>query len=91
MSDRKCKVCGDNAEWEFDGECYCEFCVRTELDVHGNCTPRICEMCGDPLDRVYYTDSEDNAFCSPKCALEYNGAALVEDNDEEVQILPDDL
>lgn len=83
MSEKKCKMCGDNAEWELDGECYCEFCVRTELDVHGICAPRICEMCGAPLDRVYYTDSNDNAFCSAKCALEYNGASYGEEQVEQ--------
>jgi hypothetical protein len=40
-------------------------------------------MCGDPLDRVYYTDSEDNAFCSAQCALEYNGAKKLEKEEEE--------
>lgn len=83
MSDKKCKVCGDNAEWEFDGKCYCEFCVRTELDVHGICAPCICEMCGNHLDREYYTDSEYNAFCSAKCALEYNDACEIEENDDD--------
>lgn len=85
MSEKKCKVCGDNAEWELDGECYCEFCVRTELDVHGIGTPRICEMCGNHLDSVYYTDSESYAFCSAKCALEFNDAKKLEaeTNDDE--------
>lgn len=80
---KKCKVCGDNAEWELDSEYYCEFCVRTELEVHSMCTPRICEMCGNHLDRVYYTDSEDNAFCSAKCALEFNDAKKLEEEQEE--------
>lgn len=77
-------MCGADAEWELDSEYYCEFCARTELEVHGVCTPRECRQCGVCLDRVYYTDCEDNAFCSAKCALEYNGAVLVEeDNDNE--------
>lgn len=81
MSNKKCKVRGDNAKWELDSECYCEFCVCTELDVHGICAPCICEMCGNHLDRVYYTDSEDNAFCSAKCALEFNDAKKLEEDD----------
>ncbi len=38
-------------------------------------------MCGNTLDRVYYTDGEDNAFCSAKCSLEYNDAVLVEEQE----------
>ena len=84
MSEKKCKECGDNAEWELNGDCYCEFCARLQLDVHGICAPRECRQCGVCLDRVYYTAGEDNAFCSPECALEYKGAVLVEeDNDNE--------
>lgn len=79
MSEKKCKECGANAEWEFDSEYYCEFCARAELDVHGVCAPLLCEMCGDHIDRIYYTDGNDNAFCSVKCALEYNDAVLVEE------------
>ncbi len=83
MSEKKCRMCCEDAKWELDGDCYCEFCARIQLDVHGMCAPRICEMCGDPLDRVYYTDSEDNAFCSAQCALEYNGAKKLEKEEEE--------
>lgn len=78
MSDKKCKMCGDRAEWELDGKCYCEFCARAELDVHCFATPRRCDMCGNTLDKVYYADAECNAFCSAKCALEYNGACEIE-------------
>lgn len=74
MSDKKCKTCGANAEWEFDDDCYCEFCACAELDVQRIDTPRICEMCGDALDDVYYIDGENTPFCSVKCALEYNDA-----------------
>lgn len=83
MSEKKCEMCGDNAEWELDSEYYCEFCARDKLDVHGTCAPRICEMCGDPLDRVYYTDSEDYAFCSAKCALEFNDAKKLEEEQDD--------
>lgn len=83
MSEMKCKTCGDSAEWESNGDCYCEFCARLQLDVHGICAPQVCATCNNPLGRVYYTDSEDNAFCSAKCALEYNGAVLVEEQEDE--------
>lgn len=83
MSEKKCRMCGDDAKWELDSECYCEFCARTELDVHAFVMPRRCEMCGNTLDRVYYTDGECNAFCSAKCALEYNDACEIENSGEE--------
>ena len=82
---KKCTVCRTDAKWEWRGKCYCEFCLRTALDVHGICTPSICEMCGASLHSVYYTDDEDNPFCSTKCALEHNGACEIEEerNDDE--------
>lgn len=83
MSEKKCKTCGANAEWELDGECYCEWCVCMELDVKWLDTPRICEMCGDALDNVYYIDGEKTPFCSVKCALEYNDAREMEKGQEE--------
>ena len=77
MSDKKCKICGSGAEWEFDTEWYCECCMCIEFDVQWIDAPRRCEMCGDALDRVYYTDSEGTPFCSAKCALEYNDARVI--------------
>lgn len=34
-----------------------------------------CEQCGDQLreDYEYYTDNDNNKFCSEDCALEYHG------------------
>ena len=34
-----------------------------------------CKQCGEELreDYEYYTDNEDNRFCSDDCALEYHG------------------
>lgn len=78
MTEKKCKTCGANAEWEFDSECYCECCMCIEFDVQWIDAPIICEMCGDALDSVYYTDDEDTPFCSVKCALEYNDAREIE-------------
>ena len=78
MSDKKCKTCGADAEWEFDGECYCEWRVCTELNVQWQDVPLRCEMCGNTLDRVYYTDNEGTPFCTVKCALEYNDACEIE-------------
>lgn len=84
MSDKKCKVCGAPAEWEWDGECYCMLCLGTEFDVQWSNAPRICEMCGAHLDDVYYTEIEGYAFCSVKCALEFHGGAEIkEKNDDE--------
>ena len=53
MSEKKCKVCGADAEWDFDGDCYCEFCLCTEFDVQQNDAPHICEMCGDFLEDTF--------------------------------------
>lgn len=83
MSEKKCRMCRSDAKWELDGGCYCEFCARIKLDVHGICAPRECRQCGVCLDRVYYTDGEDNAFCSAKCALEYNGAKKLEEEGDD--------
>lgn len=79
MSEKKCKVCGANAEWEFDSDHYCECCLCTEFDVQWNDRPRICEMCGEPLDKVYYTEDEGYPFCSRKCALEFHDAEKLEE------------
>lgn len=76
MSKKKCKVCGADAEWEFDSEYYCECCLCVEFDVQRDNAPRICETCGDPLDDTYYTEIEGYVFCSAKCALEFHGACV---------------
>jgi len=83
MSEKKCKLCGADAEWELDGGCYCEFCARLQLDVHGICAPQACATCNNPLGRVYYTDDENNAFCSAKCALEYYDAKKLEEEQDD--------
>lgn len=83
MSDKKCTMCREDAKWEWGGEYYCQFCLRTELNVWQEDAPRRCEMCGADLDNVYYTDDEDNPFCSPECALEFNGASLIEEGDDD--------
>lgn len=84
MSEKKCKKCCKDATWKLYGKFYCELCARLELNVHCTRAPRICEMCGDPLpDDVYYMDDEDNAFCSPECAFEYNGAEKLEEEEED--------
>lgn len=80
---KKCKLCGADAEWELDGGCYCEFCARLQLDVHGICAPQACATCNNPLGRVYYRDSEDNTFCSAKCALEYYDAKKLEEEQDD--------
>lgn len=79
MSEKKCKVCGATAEWEFDSDYYCEDCLCTEFEVQWNDRPRVCEMCGKPLDKVYYTEDEGYPFCSRKCALEFHGASRAEE------------
>ena len=84
MSEKKCKVCGAPAEWQWDGEFYCENCIRTEFDVQWNDAPHACEMCGEPLDIKYYTEVEGYTFCSAKCALEFHGVCeLGEERDDE--------
>lgn len=46
-----------------------------------------CEHCKGQLreDYEYYTDNEDNKFCSEDCALEYHGIKYKEWEEEEVQ------
>lgn len=83
MSEKKCKVCGADAEWDFDGDCYCEFCLCTEFDIQQNDAPHICEMCGDFFEDTYYTDSDGYAFCSVKCALEFHGVCELEEEEDD--------
>lgn len=83
MSDKKCKVCGGNAEWEFDSDLFCEDCLCTEFEVQWTDLPRICEMCGKSLGKVYYTEDEGYPFCSRKCALEFHGASGIEEEEEK--------
>lgn len=45
MSDMKCKVCGEDAEVEFDGEYYCKFCMNMELYVWRQDAPHIYGSC----------------------------------------------
>ena len=45
--------------------------------------PRACEMCGAHLNSSYYTDDEDNPFCSPECALKYNDACEIEEEGQD--------
>lgn len=44
-----------------------------------------CKQCGEELreDYEYYTDNEDNKFCSDDCALEYHGIKSKEWDCEE--------
>lgn len=84
MSDKKCRMCCSDAKWMWKGNYYCQFCLRTVLNVWQEDAPRVCEMCRADLDdMVYYTDGKDNPFCSPECALKYNDAVIVEQDDDE--------
>lgn len=83
MSEKKCRMCCEDAKWVWNGSYYCQFCLRTELNVWREDAPCACEMCGAHLNSAYYTDDEDNPFCSPECALEYNDAMLVEEQDDD--------
>lgn len=29
MSDKKCKLCCEDAKWKWNGDFYCQFCLRT--------------------------------------------------------------
>ena len=44
-----------------------------------------CEQCNKELreDYEYYTDNEDNKFCSNDCAMEYHGIKFKEWEEEE--------
>ena len=44
-----------------------------------------CERCGDDLreDYEYYTDNNDNKFCSQECAVLYHGIKSKDWNYEE--------
>lgn len=83
MSKKKCRMCCEDAKWEWNDKFYCQFCLRIELTVRRQNAPRICEMCGAHLDDVYYTDDEDNPFCSAECALRYNDACEIEEEQED--------
>jgi predicted nucleic acid-binding Zn ribbon protein len=81
---KKCS-CGEPAEWVFDSEFYCEYCLGVELDIQEVDPPRRCEQCGTSIKGSYFTDN-DNAFCSRECAFEYYDAKKLEkeeDNDNE--------
>lgn len=80
---KKCKMCYSDAKFVWEGSYYCKVCLRSELEVMEQNMPHICEMCGNPLDDVYYADLNSDPFCSLECALEYNGAVLVEEEDDD--------
>ena len=59
----------------------CEYCLRV-IGHHPSCPyspePEIrdyCLQCNEPLreDYEYYSDNENNNFCSEDCAIEYHG------------------
>lgn len=84
MSEKKCKVCGAPTGWVYNNEPFCACCLCTEFDVQWHEAPRICEMCYNRFERLYYTDSNGHRFCSEECALEFNGACVKEEkNDNE--------
>lgn len=76
---KKCKMCCSDAKYVWNGSYYCRGCLRTELEVFEQDMPRICEMCGDPLDDKYYADINGDPFCSVKCAFEYNDVCELEE------------
>lgn len=82
MSEKKCRMCCSDAEWLWNGSYYCRACLRAALEVWEQNMPHICQMCGDPLDDKYYADINDYPFCSVKCALEYNKAEELAEEQE---------
>ena len=69
----------------------CEYCHWT-TGHHPRCPnapePEIlgqCEQCGEDLvdGYEYYSDNEDNTFCSEECALIYHGVKSKEWNYEK--------
>lgn len=80
---KKCKMCCSDAKYVWKGSYYCRVCLRAELEVFEQDMPRICWMCGDPLDDKYYADTNGDPFCSVKCAFKYNDVCELEDNDNE--------
>lgn len=72
MSDKKCKVCGETAEWVYDNEPFCEDCLCCDFWIYRVDPQRRCDQCGRSFKGAYFTDDGDkNEFCSRKCALEY--------------------
>ena len=72
------------------GGIMCSECRR--FPCHYSCPnapePKVrdyCKKCGDELIEgfVYYTDNENNNFCSDDCALEYHGVRSKEWDCEE--------
>lgn len=58
----------------------CEYCHQFPHDCRcpNAPDPKIrghCDVCGEELreDYEYYTDEEDNVFCSKECAIKYHG------------------
>lgn len=69
----------------------CEYCYRVACH-HPQCPlasePEIrghCKQCGEELreDCEYYTDNENNEFCSEDCAMGYHGIKSKEWNNKE--------
>jgi hypothetical protein len=57
----------------------CDICHRSPHDIHcPNANPvkihGYCKKCYEPLpdDYTYWTDYDDNRFCSERCAEEWN-------------------
>lgn len=82
MSEKKCRMCGDAAEWEWDSDFYCEYCLCIELDIEEVDIPRRCEQCGTLIKGSYFTE-DGNAFCSRECAFEYNDAKKLKEEEQE--------
>ena len=67
------------------GVIMCEICLSNpHLNQCPNAPePKIrgyCKQCGEGLreDYEYYTDNDDNKFCSDSCALKYHGIKSME-------------
>lgn len=84
MSEKKCKVCGVNTDWVYNNESFCACCLCTEFDVQWHEAPRYCLKCYERIERLYYTDSNGYQFCSEECALEFNGAHVEEEKNDDV-------
>ena len=58
--------------------CHSSFCSRRCPNASESKVKGRCEQCGEELreDYEYYTDNENNKFCSEDCAVEYHGIKI---------------
>lgn len=65
---KKCKVCGDKAEYMWYGEAFCKPCIEEALEIRVHSLH--CDNCGKPITHCFY--SLGHHYCCKECAFEEN-------------------